>query len=143
MLDDTRLAVPALAEPVDGLQELVRMAVRGAIETAVEVELTRALGRATSSDYAGVDRRIRPYSAAILPDMDRIVVTTTDMDNRDTTRAVQLWRLSDLSVQHTIELPNGTRGDEGYRSAEPRGSRRFHERRGPAAPCRWWPGNTT
>lgn len=45
MLDDTRLAVPALAEPVDGLQELVRTAARGAIEAAVEVELTRALGR--------------------------------------------------------------------------------------------------
>jgi transposase-like protein len=46
MLDDTRLAVPALATPVDGLQELVRMAARGAIEAAVEVELTHALGRA-------------------------------------------------------------------------------------------------
>lgn len=76
--------------------------------------------RATSSNYPGVDRRVRPYSAAILPDADRIVVTTTDMDNRDTTRVLQLWRLSDLSVQHTIELPNGPRGDEGYRTAEPR-----------------------
>ena len=76
--------------------------------------------RATSDDYPGIDRRIRPYSAAILPDIDRVVVTTTDMDKRDTTRALQFWRLSDLSVQHTIELPNGPRGDEGYRSAEPR-----------------------
>lgn len=76
--------------------------------------------RAASSNHAGVDRRIRPYSAAILPDIDRIVVTTTDMDNADTTRAVQFWRLSDLSLQHTIELPIGPRGDEGYRSAEPR-----------------------
>ncbi len=86
------------------------------------VELTPAADvvRATSSAYDGVDRRIRPYSAAILPDIDRIVVTTTDMDNRDTTRALQFWRLSDLSVQHTIELPTGPRGDEGYRSAEPR-----------------------
>ena len=42
------------------------------------------------------------------------------MDNRDTTQALQLWRLSDLSVLHTIQLPNGPRGDEGYRSAEPR-----------------------
>ncbi len=76
--------------------------------------------RATSAASAGVDRRIRPYSAAVLPNLDRIVVTTTDMDNRDTTRALQFWRLSDLSVAHTIELPNGPRGDEGYRSAEPR-----------------------
>jgi len=46
MQDDTRLAVPALVEPVDGLRELVRTAVRGAIEAAVEEELTTALGRA-------------------------------------------------------------------------------------------------
>jgi hypothetical protein len=86
------------------------------------VELTPrgAVVRSGSSNYAGVDRRIRPYSAAILPEVDRVVVTTSDMDNRDTTQAVQLWRLSDLSVQHTIQLPNGPRGDEGYRSAEPR-----------------------
>jgi len=76
--------------------------------------------RSASADQASVDRRVRPYSAAILPAADRVVVTTTDMDNADTTRVVQLWRLSDLSLQHTIELPNGPRGDEGYRSAEPR-----------------------
>lgn len=76
--------------------------------------------RSGSANTPGVDRRIRPYSAAILPNADRVVVTTSDMDNRDTTRTLQLWRLSDLTVQHTIELPNGPRGDEGYRSAEPR-----------------------
>ena len=76
--------------------------------------------RSASSNLAGVDRRVRPYSAAILPAVDRVVVTTTDMDNADTTRALQFWRLSDLSLLHTIELPNGPRGDEGYRSAEPR-----------------------
>ena len=76
--------------------------------------------RAGSSNYPGVDPRIRPYSALILPSIDRVVVTTTDMDKRDTTRTLQFWRLSDLSVQHTIELPRGPRGDQGYRSAEPR-----------------------
>ena len=76
--------------------------------------------RSSSAKQPGVDRRVRPYSAAILPAIDRVVVTTSDMDNRDTTRALQFWRLSDLSLQHTIELPPGPRGDEGYRSAEPR-----------------------
>ncbi len=76
--------------------------------------------RSSSANVPGTDRRIRPYSAAILPGMDRIVVTTTDMDNRDTTDVVQLWRLSDLSLQHTIHLPAGPRGDERFRSAEPR-----------------------
>lgn len=46
MQDDTRLAVPALAMPVDGLSAVVRLAVRSAIEAAVETELTLALGRA-------------------------------------------------------------------------------------------------
>ncbi|MEK6689070.1 MAG: IS256 family transposase [Gemmatimonadota bacterium] len=46
MLDDTTLAVPALVMPLDGLSEVVRMAVREAIEAAVESELTMALGRA-------------------------------------------------------------------------------------------------
>ncbi|MEO8619565.1 MAG: hypothetical protein ABI625_00790 [bacterium] len=76
--------------------------------------------RSASSNIAGVDRRVRPYSAAILPGVDRVIVTTSDMDNRDTTQALQLWRLSDLSLQRTIQLPNGPRGDEGYRPAEPR-----------------------
>ncbi|GAB1343514.1 hypothetical protein MASR1M101_26410 [Gemmatimonas sp.] len=76
--------------------------------------------RIASAARPGVDRRVRPYSAAIMADVDRVVVTTSDMDNRDTTRALQFWRLSDLSLQHTIELPPGPRGDEGYRSAEPR-----------------------
>lgn len=82
------------------------------------VEMTPRGGvvRTGSSDYPGVDRRIRPYSAAVLPKIDRVVVTTTDMDKRDSTRALQIWRLSDLSVLHTIELP----GAQGYRSAEPR-----------------------
>jgi len=86
----------------------------------VELTARGAVVRSSSANHAGVDRRIRPYSAAVLAGLDRVIVTTSDMDNRDTTRAVQLWRLSDLSVQHTIELPNGPRGDEGYRSAEPR-----------------------
>lgn len=76
--------------------------------------------RASSSDRAGVDRRVRLYSAAVLPAADRVVVTTTDMDHGDPTRALQLWRLSDLSLRATIDLPNGPRGDEGYLSAEPR-----------------------
>jgi hypothetical protein len=79
-----------------------------------------AVVRAASALHPGIDRRIRPYSAAILPAIDRVVVTTTDMGNRDTTSAVQFWRLSDLSVRQTISLPAGPRGDEGYRSAEPR-----------------------
>lgn len=92
------------------------MAPGGLVEFTPKGEVARV----GSSNYPGVDRRIRPYSAAILANIDRVVVTTSDMDNRDTTQSVQLWRLSNLSVAQTIQLPNGPRGDEGYRSAEPR-----------------------
>ncbi len=84
-------------------------------------ELTPAgrVVRSASANIAAVDRRERPYSAAILANMDRVVVTTTNMDHGDSTRNVQIWRLSDLSLQAKIELPNGPHG-EGYVSAEPR-----------------------
>ena len=85
------------------------------------VELTprATLVRSSSANRAPSSRSDRPYSAAILNNIDRVVVTTTDMDRADSTRNVQLWRLSDLSLQHTIVLPDGPHF-EGYRSAEPR-----------------------
>ncbi len=76
--------------------------------------------RSATADLPGADRRIRPYSAAVLPVLDRVVVTTTDMDGRDSSSALQFWRLSDLTLQATIELPAGPRGDEGRHTAEPR-----------------------
>lgn len=78
-----------------------------------------ALVRSSSANRAPSTRSDRPYSAAILNGIDRVVVTTTDMDKADSTRNVQLWRLSDLSLRHTIVLPVGP-NFEGYRSAEPR-----------------------
>ncbi len=78
------------------------------------------LVRSVSDDRPGLDRRIRPYSAAIVTSLDRIVTTTTDMDGKEDTRVVQVWRLSDLTLLRTFELPNGPRGDEGFATAEPR-----------------------
>lgn len=85
------------------------------------VELTPrgTIVRSSSANRAPGSRADRPYSAAILSGIDRVVVTTSDMDKTDSTRHVQLWRLSDLSLQHTIVLPDGP-NFEGYRSAEPR-----------------------
>lgn len=85
-------------------------------------ELTRdgAVVRQASANLTGVDRRIRPYSAAIVSSLDRIVTTTTDMEREDSTRAIQVWRLSDLSLLRTMDLPDGPRGDEAFRTAEPR-----------------------
>ena len=85
-------------------------------------ELTNrgVLVRSVSANRAGVDRRIRPYSAVIIPKLDRIVTTTTDMHGKDQAQAVQVWRLSDLTWLGTFDLPHGPRGDEGAATAEPR-----------------------
>jgi hypothetical protein len=86
----------------------------------VEMKPDGTVLRVSSANGPGVNPGIRPYSAAILPSMDRVVTTTTDMDGRDSTRFVQVWRLSDLKLLHTFALPDGPRGDEALRTAEPR-----------------------
>jgi hypothetical protein len=87
------------------------------------VELTPAGQpvRSTSADSPGLDPATRVYSAGIVPALDRIVTTTTDMDGASpASRQLQIWRLSDLSLLHTITLPNGPAGDESMMTAEPR-----------------------
>ena len=76
--------------------------------------------RTASADLPGVDRAIRPYSAGIVSSLDRLVITTTDMDADSATHAVQVWRLSDLKLLHTINFPDGPAGSEGAATAEPR-----------------------
>jgi hypothetical protein len=87
------------------------------------VELTPAGReiRTSSANAPGLDPAERVYSAAIVPRLDRIVTTTTDMDpTRAATREIQIWRLSDLALLHTITLPNGPAGTESQLTAEPR-----------------------
>lgn len=76
--------------------------------------------RSVSANVAGVDTRVRPYSAAILPAIDRVFTTTTDMSGSAEINTVQLWRLRDLKLLSTFDLPNGPRGNEGALTAEPR-----------------------
>jgi hypothetical protein len=87
------------------------------------VELTPRgeLVRSSAGYREGVSRDLRVYSGAIVPSLDRIVTTTTDMhDAVPAQRDIQIWRLSDLALLHTIPLPDGPKGDEGLYTAEPR-----------------------
>jgi hypothetical protein len=72
---------------------------------------------AQDSKYQGF---LRPYSLTIVPRLDRVVTSCSDMFEKEPTHAVQIWRLSDLRLLKTIELPDGPRGVEGQGSAEPR-----------------------
>jgi hypothetical protein len=74
----------------------------------------------SSSAATVVDTGIRPYSLAVVPELDRVVTTASDMHLHERSRAIQVWRLSDLALLQTTLLPPGSRGDEQWLTAEPR-----------------------
>ena len=79
----------------------------------VELDRQGRLVRATSARSEAVDSlQMRPYSLAVLPDIDRVVSTSTDMV-ADFGAHLQIWRLSDLTLLHTTELPRA-REAEGH-----------------------------
>jgi len=63
-----------------------------------------------------VEKFIRPYSLAVVPALDRIVVTSADMDATAPSHVVQVWRYSDLKLIKSIYL----KGEFGVDPAEPR-----------------------
>ncbi len=91
----------------------------GAVGGLVELDQRGRMLRAASAANA-VDPDLRPYSLAVVPGLDRVVTTSADMHGRLVGRSVQVWRLSDLTLLHTILLPPGPRGDEHLHPAEPR-----------------------
>jgi len=65
----------------------------------------------SSAFRPGVPRGARTYSLAAVPALDQVVSTTIDMDepNPHLAPEVQVWRLGDLALLHTFELPAGPR----------------------------------
>ena len=92
----------------------------GRMRTGGLVELTPAgvRVRSSSADSPGADSGLRVYSAGIVPALNRIVTTSSDMEKDffEPSRTVQVWRLSDLALLTHITLP----GPNGTLSAEPR-----------------------
>ncbi len=86
----------------------------------VELDTAGRVVRAVSAAVPAIDSTVRPYSLAIVPALDRVVTTSTDMHLDGRSRAVQIWRLSDLTLLHTLLLPAGPLGDENWLTAEPR-----------------------
>jgi hypothetical protein len=86
----------------------------------VELDTAGRAVRYAPAAAPGIDSTIRPYSLVVVPALDRVVSTATDMHLEARSRAVQVWRLSDLKLLHTLLLPPGPRGDENWLTAEPR-----------------------
>jgi hypothetical protein len=94
----------------------------GHAETGGLVELDSAgrVVRSTSAAVPTIDPGVRPYSLVVVPAIDRVVTTASDMHLQTNSRAVQVWRLSDLTLLTTLLLPPGSRGNENAMTAEPR-----------------------
>jgi hypothetical protein len=58
-----------------------------------------------SRDSTRPGARIRTYALAVVPKADRIVTTSSPMDNEKTANVVQIWRLSDLTLLQTLSVP--------------------------------------
>ena len=92
----------------------------------VELDREGRLVRAGSARAANVDSvQIRPYSLAVLPEIDRVVSTSTDM-TADFGAHLQVWRLSDLTLLHTRELPTTGAGDGGMPGMPMTGEKDHH-----------------
>lgn len=97
----------------------------GLVEIADDGTIVRS---ASAADPARPGALVRPYSLAIVPALDRVVTTSYDMGEdmgftggrRGRTEVVQVWRLSDLALVATIDLPPGPRGYEDEQPGEPR-----------------------
>ena len=76
----------------------------GIAEYTIDGELIRSVSAAT--DYP---KPIRPYAFALLPDQDRLVVTSAPMMEQSWADVIQIYRYSDFKLLQTMELPVGKR----------------------------------
>jgi len=90
----------------------------GLVELDDDGRVVRTVSAVDSSD---ADVLIRPYSIAVLPNLDRILSTSSPMPFLDGPGiAVQVWRMSDLKLLRTIRLAPGSRGYGHEDPQEPR-----------------------
>jgi hypothetical protein len=85
-----------------------------------EISADGRILRTTDAGDPTVEPFIRPYSLVVVPELDRVVSTSSDMHAKEISRAVQVWRLSDLKLIKTVRLPAGPAGRENEDPAEPR-----------------------
>ncbi len=105
----------------------------------VELESRGKVVRASSADVPSIDNKklLWPYSLTVLPQIDRVVSTSTEMglpgwaspakhgsaDHQHTltdTSHIQIWSLKDLRLLATVPLPASPNGKAQFNPAEPR-----------------------
>lgn len=74
----------------------------GLVELGPEGRVLRS-SSAADPNFRGA--RVRPNGIELLPAIDRIVTTSMPMDDEVTADVVQIWRLSDLRLLHTLAVP--------------------------------------
>jgi len=65
----------------------------------------RLIQSGSSHDAAFPGAKIRTYGLALVPASDRAITTSSPMDNEKVADVIQVWRLSDLKLLKTIEVP--------------------------------------
>jgi len=63
------------------------------------------LATRSSADSTFAGAAIRTYALDVAPGIDRVVTTSSPMEDVRTADVVQLWRLSDLTLLRTIAIP--------------------------------------
>jgi hypothetical protein len=94
--------------------------------------------RGSSAEVPGIDKKLLwPYSLTVLPEIDRVVTTSTEMGlpgwtqpqshsstkhehNLTDTHHIQIWSLKDLRLLATVPLPVPPNGRSHLNPAEPR-----------------------
>lgn len=72
----------------------------------VELRRDGSAVRWSRATTPGIDSTtLQPYSLEVLPALDRVVTTSTSM-TADVGVHVQIWRLSDLALLHTVPMPS-------------------------------------
>ncbi len=71
-----------------------------------EVDADGSVLRAASAADSSVTVPIRPYSFAVLPAIDRMLMTSALMMEDTSADVIQIWRLSDLKLLRTLQVPD-------------------------------------
>lgn len=87
----------------------------------VELDSHGRVVRASDASDTAVDPNVRPYGLLVLENVNRVVTTSAPMppiDVKTPTHVIQIWRLSDLKLLQTLDLPKPPVYDVSAQSAD-------------------------